>query len=74
MNNKHGINVFPVRTSDSQSNIARICGERNDDWGRLVASRFELVIDLHAADAVYHQQCSVNFPTLKNVPRQHSSY
>ena len=48
--------------------------ERYNDWGRLVASRLELVIDLHAADAVHHQQCSVDFRTLKNVPRQHSSY
>lgn len=73
-NNKRGNDVFPVRTSDFQCNISRTCEERNDDWGKLVASRLALVIDLHAADAVYHQQCSVNFRTLKNVPKQHSSY
>ena len=66
--------MFPVRTSDFQTNISKICEERNDKWGRLVASRLAFVIDLHAADAVYHQQCSVNFRTLKNISKQHSSH
>ena len=72
VNKKCGNDVFPVRTSDFQTNISKICEERNDKWGRLVASRLAFVIDLHAADAVYHQQCSVNFRTLKNIPKQHS--
>ena len=62
-----------MRTRDFQAIISKICNERNDDW-TLVASRLAFVIDLHAADAVYHQQCSVNFHTLKNVPKQYSSY
>ena len=74
VNKKRGNDVFPVRTSDFQTNITKICEERNDKWGRLVASRLAFVIDLHAADAVYHQQCSVNFHTLKNIPKQHSSH
>ena len=51
-NNKRGNDVFPVGTSDFQSNISKICEARNDDWGKLVASRLALVIDLHAADVV----------------------
>lgn len=73
-NKKRSVDVFPVRTSDFQSNISKICEERNDVWGKLVASRLAFAIDLHAADAVYHQSCNVNFCTLKSVPKQHSSY
>lgn len=51
-----------------------LCEERNDDCGKLVASRLAFAIDLHAVDAVYHQKGSVNFRTLKTVPEQHSSY
>ena len=60
-NNKRGNDVFPVRTGDFQVNISKICAERDDDWGKIVAGRLASVIDLHAADALYHQQCSVNF-------------
>ncbi len=72
-NNKRGNGIFPVRTSDFQASISKICDERDDDWGKVVAGRLAYVIDLHAGDALYHQQCSVNFHTLKNVPKQHSS-
>ncbi len=68
-----GNDVFPVRTGDFQVNISKICAERDDDWGKIVAGRLASVVDLHAADALYHQQCSVNFRTLKNIPKQHSS-
>jgi len=62
-----------VRTSHFQSSISLKCEERNDDWGKLVASRLAHVNDLHAAGAVYLQQCNVNFRTLKNIPKPHSS-
>ena len=44
---KHGNDVFPVRTSDFETNFGKICEERNDKWGRLVACRLALVIDLY---------------------------
>jgi len=50
-----------VRTSDFQASISKICDERDDDWGKMVAIRMAYVIDLHAADALYHQQCRVSF-------------
>jgi len=31
------------------------------------------VQDLHAADSVYHQTCSINFQTGKGIPKQFSS-
>ena len=47
------------------------CAEREDDWGLKVKSRVEFVSDLPAADAVYHQACSVNFRTGKQIPKKY---
>ena len=40
----------------------------DDEWAKSVQGRINAVIDLHAADAVYHRQCSVNFRTLRDIP------
>lgn len=61
-------NVFPVRTDDFESRIQEACDLRNDEWAAEVRGRLESVSDLHAADAIYHQACSVNFRTSKNIP------
>lgn len=62
-----------MRTQDFQDSIAQICKERNDEWSEIVLDRLEYAQELHATDAVYHQSCSVNFHTGKQVPRQHCS-
>ena len=61
-------------TQDFQDSIAQIWKERNDEWSEIVLGRLEYAQDLHAADAVYHQTCSVVFRTGKQVPLQHCSY
>ena len=65
--------VIPVRTQGFQDSIAQIYKERNDEWSEIVLGRLEYTQDLHAADAVYHQACSVNFRTGKQVSLQHCS-
>ncbi len=60
--------VFMVRTGDFQERIFQVCNERNDNWSETILGRIASVNDLHAADAVYHQQCSSNFRTGKNIP------
>lgn len=60
--------MYPVRTSDFQTKIEDVCKMRDDEWALDVRGRLEFVQDLHAADALYHQQCSVNFRTLKQIP------
>jgi hypothetical protein len=60
--------VYPVRTSDFQTKIEDVCKMHDDEWALDVRGRLEFVQDLHAADALYHQQCSVNFRTLKQIP------
>ena len=70
---KKGFDVIPVRTKDFQDSIAKLCKERSDEWSQIVLGRLEHAQDLHAADTVYHQMCSVNFRTGKQVPKQHCS-
>ncbi|KAL5020675.1 hypothetical protein ScPMuIL_002240, partial [Solemya velum] len=65
---KRGFNIIPVRTMDFQGTVTKICESRNDEWSRAVYGRILSVNDLPAADAVYHQSCSVNFRTGKQVP------
>ena len=66
---KRGYEVFPVRTKEFQDSLREVCLERNDDWALKVFARLEFARDLHAADAIYHQQCSVNFQTKKQIPQ-----
>ena len=41
----------------------QVCKTRNDDWSKDVFGRIQFMSDLHAANAVYYQHCSVNFQT-----------
>ena len=65
---KKGFGVIPVRTTDFDKSILEICTKRQDQWAETVRSRIVSVHDLHAADAVYHHDCSTNFRTGKQVP------
>lgn len=57
-----------VRTHDFASSILECCKQRSDDWSFNVSGKIEYYQrDLHAADCVYHQSCSVNFRTGKQV-------
>ena len=60
--------MFAIKTFECERSLLHKCAERGDRWGQLVESRIQTVNDFHAADAVYHQQCSVNFQTHKNIP------
>lgn len=60
---------YPVRTKDFQAKIAEICISRNDTWAAKVKGRLEFSQDLHTSDALYHQQCNVNFRTGKDIPK-----
>ncbi|XP_053382144.1 uncharacterized protein LOC123547537 [Mercenaria mercenaria] len=48
--------------------IKELCNIRNDSWGNEVHARLVSVLDLQAAEAIYHQVCNVNFRTFKQVP------
>ena len=48
--------------------ILKICEQRNDPWAVSVKGRIAYVNDLHSEDAVYHQACSINFRTGKDIP------
>ena len=65
--------VYNVRMLEFQDSIEAICKERNDKWANQVLGRLKFTIDLPAAEAIYHQSCSVNFRTFKNIPRKFQS-
>ena len=48
--------------------ILAACQERGDTWADAVQARILHAHDLHAADAVYYQVCSINFRTKKQIP------
>jgi len=60
--------VLQVKTIELKDTLLAICRERADVWSDAVKARILHVHDLHAADAVYHQTCSVNFRTNKQIP------
>lgn len=70
---KKGFDVIPVRTKDFQTSITVLCRDRTDEWSQIVLGRLQYAQDLHAADTVYHQSCSVNFRTGKRIPKQYNS-
>lgn len=66
--------ICEVRTLELKTTIDKICHDRkNDEWSHQIQGRISSANDLHAADAVYHQVCSVNFRTGKNMPKKFKS-
>ncbi|VDI00550.1 Hypothetical predicted protein [Mytilus galloprovincialis] len=63
---------FLSEQDDFQKRIEQVCNDRDDEWAVEVRGRLECVGDLHAADALYHQTCSVNFRTSKKIPKAFS--
>ena len=50
-----------------------MCHRRGDAWAESIEARRLHVHDLPAADAIYHQECSVNFHTDKQIPTVHQT-
>jgi len=59
--------IFKVTTLDMKGTRMATCSERRDAWSEVVQTRIMHVHDLPAADAAYHQKCSVNFRTGKQI-------
>ena len=60
---------FNVHTDNFTKEILDCCSKRLDNWANFVKSSIECYMsNLHAYDVVYHQRCSVNFQTGRNVP------
>ena len=66
-----GDNVSEVKTDVFPQTVLSHCEERFDDWSFTVKGRIECFAkDLHAADCIYDQQCSVNFRSDRDIPEQ----
>ena len=57
-----------VTSLEFKRRLIEACDKRSDDWGHLVRSRLLSVVDLPAADALYHHNCYFNFVNKKNIP------
>ena len=69
---KEDPDVHTVLTTAFQSSIQKACEDRhNDHWALKVKGRIEYAQDLHAADTIYHQICSTNFRTGRDIPMVH---
>ena len=64
---KKDFELIPVRTHEFQKTVEQLCQKRNDEWGKKVEERIQHAIDLHAADALYHNKCSINFRTGREI-------
>ena len=65
--------VFRVTTLETKHTVLQTFFERKDEWAEVVRARILYVHDLPADDAIYHQACSVNFRTKKQIPMQFAS-
>ena len=61
-------NLRPQTLSAFQAAVRQICIELSATWAHTVRGRHEFAEDVHAADAIYHQVCSTNFRTSKQLP------
>jgi hypothetical protein len=61
--------LIRVRTLGFQDKILKACDEFRGEWADTVRGRVTFVQDLPAADAVYHNMCSINFRTGKQTPK-----
>ena len=62
-------NVSEVKTDSFPQSILACCEKRSDDWSFTVKGRIEYFAgDLHAAECIYHPQCSVNFRSGLDIP------
>ena len=65
--------VFRLTTLERKDTVLQTCSERGDAWAEEVQARISQVYDLPAADAMYHQACSMNFRTKKQIPKRFAS-
>ena len=64
-NKGKGFDVISVRTIELKDTVLTVCQERNDSWAHSVLARISSAHDLHAADAIYHKACDINFRTMR---------
>ena len=70
---KTNFKLIQIRSADFEVQVRIASYERNDEWKNTVIDRIAYIKanhnDLHAADAKYHNQCSVNYRTNRNIPQ-----
>ena len=67
-NKRKGFDVISDRTIELKDTVLTVCQERNDSWAHSVLARILSAHDLHAADAIYHKACDINFHRVRQIP------
>ena len=67
-NKRKGFDVLSDRTIELKDTVLTVCQERNDSWAHSVLARISSAHDLHAADAIYHKACDINFQRVRKIP------
>ena len=67
-NKRKVFNVKSVRTIELKDRDLTVCQERNNSWAHSILARISSAHDLHAADAIYHKACDINFRTMRQIP------
>ena len=68
--------VYQIRSLDCQNKLIEACDDRliffenGDQWTENVRDRIFFANDLIAKDALYHNQCNVNFRNIKSMPKK----
>ena len=65
--------IISVKSIELKDTHLTMCQERNDAWATSVQARIVSAHDLHAADAVYHKICGVNFRTMRQIPTRYKN-
>lgn len=70
---KSEFRLIPARTSELRETILQACEKYSNELVDTVKPCVLFAPDSHAVDVVYHQKCSVNFRTGKQIPQIFSS-
>lgn len=62
------LNSSKVTTLEFKPRLLKTCQERDDTWGNEVQARLLSIVDLPAADAIYHRNCYTYFVTKQQNP------
>jgi len=65
-----GDNVSEVKTHVFPQTVLSHCKKRSDHWSFTAMGRIQYFAKLHAAECIYHQKCSVNFRSGRDIPEQ----
>ena len=62
-----------MRTITFKNSVLEVCHRRGDAWPESVEARLLHFHNIPAVDVIYHEECSLNFRTDKQIPTVHQT-